>query len=348
VIETADRQLIEALLIDVGNNVALPVHLHHEIWHVSCFFGVALLGRDSNTPKELLDQARIAAGEARRAMSARAQFFSDTMKLKSLARLDVGRELRGALRSNEIRMRYLGRYDLTSGRLDAQVGYVTWQHPMRGLVAPKEFLKVAEASGMSLTLSRDMLRILHTDIACMSLRAQLEVRFSFGPLRHHLLHRDFIRDLESFLETAPLSADRLEIRIDERSFIALRPRVVAELHRIGVRVVVDEVGRNMTSLSKLAASSLWGIQLDRALVEDIQSNAVALRQCQASIGAAAALGLSSIATGVDDDSTRRLLIASGCRFGCGDLFDSRAHTRDRPPPNGVVTRKGGRPQSCEK
>jgi predicted signal transduction protein with EAL and GGDEF domain len=342
-IETADRKLIEALLSEIRNNISKPVRINQDTWQVSCYMGVALLGRDSNAPKELLDQARIAAGEARRSCALRPQFFTDTMRLKSLARLDVGRELFNSLGSHEIGMRYLGRYELSSGRLDALVGYVTWHHPMRGKVAPKEFLRVAEASGMAVALSREMMRILRVDVARLLPQTPAGVRFSFGPLRHHLLHDHFFRDIEEFFEESALSPDRLEIRVDERSFVAMPSHVFTELHRIGIRAVVDEVGRSMMSLAKLATLPLWGLQLDRVLVEDMQSGPVTLRLCQAGISTAAALGLSSIATGVDHELTRQLLLASGCSYGCGDLFETRGLAINLPEQNNSKIQIGGRP-----
>jgi predicted signal transduction protein with EAL and GGDEF domain len=336
VVESDDRKLIEGLLAEVQQNLQQPVRLNQDTWQISCYAGVALLGRDSNAPKELSDQARIAAGEARRSGALRPQFFSDTMKLKAVARVDVARELVDSVRLREIGMRYLGRYELSSGRLEALVGYVTWHHPLRGEVAPKEFLKVAEASGTAVALSREMLRLFRSDVVRAVSQAESAACFSYGPLRHHLLHDGFIRDIEEFLEQSSLSPQRLEIRVAERSFVAMPPGVFEELRRIGVRAVVDEVGRSTGSLAKMAASPIWGLQLDRALVEELQSNSVALRLCRAAIGAAAALGLSSIATGVDCELTRELLLASGCRYGCGDLFESRGLSINLPQPGAVT------------
>jgi predicted signal transduction protein with EAL and GGDEF domain len=323
VVETGDRKVIEGLLSEVHRNLQQPVRVNQITWEISCYAGVSLLGRDSNTPKELLDQARIASGEARRAGALRPQFFSDTMKLKSVARLDVARELAESVRSHEIGMRYLGRYELSSGRLDALVGYVTWHHPMRGDVAPKEFLKVAEASGTAVSLSREMLRVLREQVMRSVPQTDVGVCFSYGPLRHHLLHDDFMRDIEGFLQEIALPPQRLEIRIAERNFVAMPRRVFQELRRIGVRAVVDEVGRSMGSLAQMAAAPLWGLQLDRILVQELQSNSVALRLCRAALGAADALGLASIATGIDCEPTRQILHSSGCRYGSGDLFGNR-------------------------
>jgi predicted signal transduction protein with EAL and GGDEF domain len=322
VLETSNRAIIEEFVSALHDNLRQPIHLHGNTWHLSCFAGVSLLGRDANAPKELLDQARIAAGEARRAAAIRPQFFSDTIKLKSIARLDVARELHDALRAHTLGMRYVGRHDLNSGRLDAVTAYVTWPHPLRGEVSPKEFLGVAESTGLAAPLSREMLYMLRRDFARLTAQLDVSVRFSYGPLRHHLLHDEFIADIEQFLRDSKMAADRLEIRIAERTFIAIAPTTIEGLAQRGMHIVIDEVGRSMGSLGRLASLPLWGLQLDRSFVEDLQGETMALRLCRAGIAAASALGLSSIATGVDDDAKRRVLLASGCRYGTGDLFDS--------------------------
>src|SRR5205085_941521 len=94
--------------------------------------GVAILGQDASTPKLLLDHARAAATEARRRGSSEVCFFTDTMRLESLARLDIAREMREAIANRDIRLRYVGRHDLETGRLTAWVGYLRWLHPPRG------------------------------------------------------------------------------------------------------------------------------------------------------------------------------------------------------------------------
>jgi EAL domain-containing protein (putative c-di-GMP-specific phosphodiesterase class I) len=76
----------------------------------------------------------------------------------------------------------------------------------------------------------------------------------------------------------------------------------------------------MGSLDGLARAPIWGMQLDRAWVTALRNDDVALRVCRAGIGVAAALGLTPIATGVDDEAQRRALIALGCRYGSGDLY----------------------------
>jgi EAL domain-containing protein (putative c-di-GMP-specific phosphodiesterase class I) len=93
-----------------------------------------------------------------------------------------------------------------------------------------------------------------------------------------------------------------------------------DLQRLGVQIVIDEIGRGFGSLDRLARAPIWGLQLDRAWVTALRSDSVALRVCRAGISAAVALGVTPIATGVDDAAQREALLQLGCRHGSGDLY----------------------------
>ena len=304
-IETADRDAIEACVARLSSSLREPVSIGDAAFHLTPYAGVAILGQDATSPKSLIENARAAATEARRAGADRAYFFTDTLKLRSLARLDIARELREAISNGDIRLRYAGRHDLASGRLVAWVGYLRWIHPLRGEVHPSEFLGVAETTGLAATLSRAVLQGVREDFIAAAPYMESDVRISFGALRHHILHDDFVSEVRGFLQDGPVPAARLELRISERTFTVLDSSVCRSLRELGVRLVVDEVGRGMVSIDRLARAPIWGLQLDRAWVTALRSDEVALKVCRAGISAAAALGLTAIATGVDDVEQRK-------------------------------------------
>jgi EAL domain-containing protein (putative c-di-GMP-specific phosphodiesterase class I) len=306
------------------------VNIGDAAFHLTPYAGVSILGQDGSTPKCLLEKARSAAAEARRSDSVKICFFTDTLKLRSLARLDVAHELRDAIAERQIRLRYVGRYELESGRLVAQVGYLRWTHPLRGEVPAAEFLGVAETTGLATLLSRTVLAGLPEDFAAMASVLPPDARVSFGALRHHLLQDDFADDIGRLLAQSALPASRLELRVSERTFAGMDSSVYHALHRLGVQLVVDEVGRGFASLDRLARAPIWGLQLDRAWVTALRVDPLALKVCRAGISAAAALSLMPIATGVDDAAQRDVLLGLGCRYGAGDLYVPDERQFDTP------------------
>jgi predicted signal transduction protein with EAL and GGDEF domain len=320
VLNSSDRELIEGCVAALCASLREPIMQGDAAFHLTPHAGVAILGRDATSPKLLLQHARAAATYARRSGAGKVCFFSDTLRLRTLARLDITRELSEAIANGDIRLRYVGRHDLTSGRLVAWVGYLRWMHPIRGEVRPAEFLRVAETTGLAINLSRALLQCLQNDYPVLAAHSDADVRISFGALRHHILHEDFVADIERLLASGALPSARLELRIAEKAFIARDPSAFHALRQLGIQLVVDEVGRGLGSLDALARAPIWGLQLDRAWVKGVRSDEVALKACRAGIVLAGALGLTPIALGVDDQAQREALLALGCRYGCGDLY----------------------------
>jgi predicted signal transduction protein with EAL and GGDEF domain len=327
VLETSDRDAIEASVSTLCASLREPISVGDADFQLTPYAGVAVLGQDATSPKMLLDHARAAAIEAQRRGSAEVCFFTDTLRLRSLARLDIARELRDAIASGDVRLRYVGRHDLATGRLVAWVGYLRWMHPIRGEVRPAEFLRVAESTGLAADLSRAVLRCLQEDFAALAPQWDDDVRISFGALRHHVLHDGFAADIARFLAEGSVPAGRLELRIAEKTFVASDPASFKDLQRVGVQIVVDEVGRGLGSLDGLARAPIWGLQLDRAWVTALPGDPVALKVCRAGISMAKALGLTPIATGVDDQGQREHLLGLGCRHGSGDIYQNAVPSR---------------------
>jgi predicted signal transduction protein with EAL and GGDEF domain len=335
VLESDDRIVIEECVVRACRGLRAPVAIGDASFHLTPYAGVAILGQDAASPGVLIDHARAAAAEARRANAVDVRFFTDTIELRSLARLDIGHELRDAIAERVIRVRYVGRHELVSGCRVARVGYLHWPHPLRGEVRSADFVAVAEATGLALSLSRAALASLRDDLEPKT-GDRGPVCLSFGPLRHHVLHQEFVDDIGRFLADSALAAERFEVRISERTFVAVDAATPRALARLGVRLVIDEVGRSLISLDRLARAPLSGLQLDRSWATGLCNDPVAQRACRAGIAVATALGLTPIATGVDDQERHQALVALGCLQGMGDYY-----AEPRPPRSAAVTAPDG-------
>jgi predicted signal transduction protein with EAL and GGDEF domain len=322
VLESSDRDAVEACVAQVCASLREPIAIGDAEFRLTPYAGVGVLGLDASSPRLLLDHARAASAEARRAASDSVFFFSDTTKLRSLARLDMARELREAIANRDIRFRYTGRHDLLTGRLVTSVGYLRWLHPLRGEIRPAEFLRVAESTGLGVALSRAALESLCDDYLAMSPGWEADVRISFGALRDHIFHEQFHGDMQRLCKEGRLPPDRLELRISEKAFVARDASVFAPFHKLGMHLVVDEAGRGTSSVPALARAPVWGVQLDRMWTTAARKDDVARKICLATASLASSLGLAAIATGVDDTAQRDALLEMGYRYGTGDLYTS--------------------------
>jgi predicted signal transduction protein with EAL and GGDEF domain len=320
VLHHADRDTIERFVGLICQSLRARLNFGDASFHLKVYAGVAILGQDAGSQKALLESARSATTEARSSEASAASFFSDTMKLRALTRLDIARELRDALINRDIRLRYRARHDLKSGRLVAMVGYLRWLHPIRGEIPPAQFLGAAAATGLAAALSRSLLENLRADAQIILPRVSDDVRISFGALRHHVLDGTLVSDVGNVMGEHGIDPSRLELRISERIHAT---RDTAEWHSLAdrdVRFVVDEVGRKLSSLERLVNAPIWGLQLDRSCAAAMAHDPVAQKVCRAVVSIAHALQLVPLATAVDSPMHRQCLLSIGCEQGSGDYY----------------------------
>lgn len=314
------QQELASLVRALCESLEQPVHIGDATFQLSPCAGVARLGKDAKGPQTLLEHARSALLEARRSVSCEVRFFSQTLAMQPLNRLDYERELRQAIHGDELSLRYSLRCDLASGRPVAIQSYLRWQHPLRGDVPPAEFLPIAGGTGLSIQLSRWALRRLRRDLPELRKAAGADLRLSFGPLRHHFACDALAKDLEEFLAPGDLPPEMLELRVAEETLAGLSApeRTLGRLAKTGTRLVIDEFGRGYTSLARLANLPFQGMQVDRSFVIAMSEDPAAQRICRAVVSFAAALGLTAIAPGVDSPRDAQAMLDVGFSEGLGD------------------------------
>lgn len=322
IFESADRDVVTSCIERMRASLRAPLDVGGDaMFQLTPHAGVAVLNPGASiAAKELLDQAQLAASEAKQWANDRVVFFGDTLRLRSIERLDLGRELREAIESRQVGMRFIGRFDLASQRSVARLGYLRWSHPLRGELRPHEFLRIAGSTGLALALSRVALAAVCEDFVQHASSWDSRTRVSFGPLREHVLHEDFVADVERVLDTGTIPADRFELRIAERIIVSHDIGALRPLQRRGVQIIVDEAGRSASALTALARAPIAAIQVDRAFVADACTDPQAAKICRATFGIAAAFGLNAFATGIDTSAHRDAMASLGCEAGSGDFF----------------------------
>ncbi|MDB6008219.1 MAG: diguanylate cyclase [Gammaproteobacteria bacterium] len=262
----------------------------------------------------------VTKAEARRTESASAGFRHEHPRLGTGARPDIAHELQEAIAKAQIGLRYVSRHDLATGRLVARVGYLRWRHPQYGEIHPLELVRLAEITGRAADLTRAALQRLQTDFAAFTPQWRKGVRISFGAPKHHILHPDFIGDIERFLADSAIPAERLELRISMQACFSRAASDFNSLAARGVQLVVDDLGRGYWPLDWLACAPMHGLQLNRGWVKAMQSDPNARNLCRAGLAIAKTYALTPIAASVDEPAQRDILLALGCLQGSGDLY----------------------------
>jgi EAL domain-containing protein (putative c-di-GMP-specific phosphodiesterase class I)/GGDEF domain-containing protein len=300
-----------------------PVDLDGQIFQLAPQIGVTLSGADGDRAIELIERALTTLDSGRRQGEHRAvTFYSDTLRLASLTRLDWQKELTQALQNDELELHYQPRLLLASREIIAVEAFLRWPHKIRGMVPTSEFLPIAELSGLSVQLGRWVLRRACRDLAVLAERGYPQLRVSVNVGRQYLSAESLAEDVANSAKEAGIEPSQLDLEITEQMLSTGRSGLAA-LHQLrgqGVRVLIDDFGTGYISLGKLRSSPLDGIMIDRSFVEEVGHDHEARAVCRAAIALGLAFGLRIVAEGIETEAQAQFLIAEQCHEGQGHLF----------------------------
>jgi len=317
-----------------------PVDLDGQVFQLAPQAGVTLSGTDGERATELIERALTTLDAGRRQGDNRAiTFYSDTLRLASLTRIDLQQELTQALQKDELELHYQPRYLLSTREIVAVEAFLRWPHKIRGMVPTSEFLPIAELSGLSVQLGRWVLRRACRDLATLAERGFPRLRVSVNVGRQYLSAESLAEDVTNSAKEAGIEPSQLDLEITEQMLSTGRSGLAA-LHQLrgqGVRVLIDDFGTGYVSLGKLRNSPLDGIMIDRSFVEEVGHDHEARAVCRAAIALGHAFGLRIVAEGIETESQAQFLVAEQCDEGQGHLFCAAtplANLLDRILPGG--------------
>ncbi|HUS14605.1 MAG TPA: EAL domain-containing protein [Chloroflexia bacterium] len=234
------------------------------------------------------------------------------------------RELRRALARAEFRVYYQPIVELATGQIAGFEALVRWAHPQRGLLAPAAFLPVAEPSGLMAPLSRWVL-----SAACQQLAAWQRAYPTLPPLTisvnlsaRQLPQPDLVGYIAQTLRATGLAAQQLKIELVENSLIAPAEAegTLHALKALGVRISIDDFGTGYSSLSYLHRLPADTLKIDLSFVHRLGADPVPAAIITAIVTLAGALGMDTVAEGVETAAQRDHLQTLGCTYGQGWLF----------------------------
>jgi len=300
-----------------------PVDIDGQIFQLGPQIGVTLSGADGDRAVELIERALTTLDAGRRQGEERiVTFYSDTLRLASLTRLDWQQELTQAIQKDELELHYQPRYLLATREIIAVEAFLRWPHKIRGLVPTSEFLPIAELSGLSVQLGRWVLRRACRDLATLAERGYPNLRVSVNVGRQYLSAESLAEDVTNSAKEAGIEPSRLDLEITEQMLSTGRSGLAAlhELRGQGVRVLIDDFGTGYVSLGKLRSSPLDGLMIDRSFVEEVGHDHEARAVCRAAIALGHAFGLRIVAEGIETEAQAQFLVSEQCHEGQGHLF----------------------------
>jgi diguanylate cyclase (GGDEF)-like protein len=290
-----------------------PFVLEGHNFDIGVSIGIALYPEHGEEADVLLRRADVAMYVAKRAGIAQAIYAAE-QDPNSADRLALISELRRAIEHDELALYVQPKLDLRSGRVSGVEALVRWVHPRRGLVAPDQFIPLAEQTGLIRSLSRWVLDAALRqcrDWQSAGLRIPVAVNLSMRDL-HDLALPDIVAEL---LATRGVAPDRLRLEITESSLMVDPARamlIVGRLHAMGVRISIDDFGTGYSSLAYLKQLAVDELKIDRSFVRQLATDGSDAAIVRSTIALAHDLGLTVVAEGVEDRATWDLLAAYGC------------------------------------
>jgi EAL domain-containing protein (putative c-di-GMP-specific phosphodiesterase class I) len=272
---------------------------------------------------ELLTQADVALGIARSA-SPRWRRYESSMHAQVLRRMQLRADLAPAITDNEFVLHYQPIVDLESGRARGLEALVRWQHPVRGMIAPLEFIEIAEESGLIVPLGDWVMR---TAVRAAARHARMAAGdppyVSVNVSVRQFRSAGFVERVFVELAAAGLPAHLLTIEITESLLLGDDEQIHESLRTLrtaGIKVSIDDFGTGYSSLSYLHRVDVDTLKLDKSFVDTIATSKQQYDLVRGIIQLAHTLDLDVVAEGVETAEHQRLLVDAGCEYGQGYLF----------------------------
>ena len=313
-----DAQTIALKLAEV---LARPLSLAgHEI-QLNASIGIALHPWDGSEATELLQHAELAMSRAKQAGRNQLHFYQPEMQTEAVRRMTLGRELRRALDEGQFVVHYQPQVSV-DGALSGAEALVRWNHPQRGLVAPGEFIPLAEELGLIVPLGDWVL--------AQSVRwlGELAGRMGLPQLSVNVSARQFheagfAERCLALLAGAGVSPQHVELEVTESLLLADiegAHHKIAALHEAGLSIAVDYFGTGYSSLAYLRRLPVQKLKIDRVFVDGVHQDARNAAIVHTIIALARNLGLCTIAEGVEREEEVVFLRQAGCDAFQGFYF----------------------------
>jgi len=271
---------------------------------LSASIGIATYPGDGDNAQALIKNADIAMYRAKHQGKDDYRFYSDEVNTNTVERIALEAELRRALERRELVVHYQPKVNLSSGRIVGAEALVRWQHPVRGLLPPAEFITLAEEAGLI-----DQMGLVVLDNACADIATLNQHGLSFGRIAINLAGSQFndnnlIADIQRVVQARETSAASLEFEITESMVMHNRDQAIAimdGMRALGFTISIDDFGTGYSSLAYLKRFPVDNVKIDKSFINDVPNDANGCAIVQAIIAMAHALNLKVVTEGVETE-----------------------------------------------
>ena len=318
-----DENVINGVAERIRDRLREPVSFLGHEFVVTPSIGVAIYPQDGDNVEDLLKNADVAMYQAKGAGRDSVRFYSGTMSVRSLARLQLETELRQAVLNDELDLHYQPKFDLSTGALAGTEALLRWQRPDGQFIPPDQFITMAEESGLILPIGEWVLNTACRQASSWQDRFGRELCVAVNISGQQFYQSDLRKTIMKSIFEAGLNPSLLQLELTES--ILMRDvndtiKTLDYLKDVGVTIAIDDFGTGYSSLSYLKRLPLDLLKIDRSFVKELSERSDDAAICAAVVAMAHQLGLLVIAEGIETNDQLQFLRQQGCDQAQGYLF----------------------------
>ncbi|MGC8119526.1 putative bifunctional diguanylate cyclase/phosphodiesterase [Marinobacter sp. VGCF2001] len=330
--QIADIDDVIHLLGQIKQCFAAPFHVQDEDHSITATMGVAVYPQSGLDADTLLRNADIALYRAKEQGRNTYQFYTEGMQDREVLRLELDRDLSQALANDEFVLYYQPQLNLDTGRINSVEALIRWQHPVRGLLPPAEFIPLAEESGRITEIGRWVVLAACRQLTRWKGTACDHLRIAVNLSGRELDDEFLVDHIRESLASEGVHPSRLEVELTEEIFIQNIEHnldQMSQLHRLGVHLAIDDFGVGYSSLGYLRDFPVDLLKIDRSFITEVTERHDDAVITRAVINLAHNLDIQVVAEGVETEAQLSFLRAHRCNLAQGYLIS-------RPVPPEVL------------
>jgi len=300
--------------------LSVPHQIEQHTLYATVSIGVVTFPDDGADADTLLKNADFAMYQAKESGRNCYQFFKPEMNAKAAQRQSTENGLRLALERKGFLLHYQPKFDLRTGAITAVEALVRWQHPMRGVLLPSEFISIAEESGLIVPLGKWVLRE-----ACRQAKAWQDaglkgISMAINVSAVELRAKDFVQGVRAILRETGCDPSCVELELTETFLLqdaSSTALVLETLKSLGLRLALDDFGTGYSSLSYMRRFPIDTLKIDQSFMHDVVSDSDNASIVQAVIGMGKSLHMGVVAEGVETGGQLHFLQEHACPQGQG-------------------------------
>lgn len=299
-----------------------PFEIQQKKYSMSLSMGISLYPTDSANEEELLRHADVALFKAKQEGRNRYCFFSDELGQRMLVRHQQEQSLRDAIENDRIEVHFQPKVDLTDGRVVGAEALVRIRDVDNNLVAPNDFIPLAEETGLIIPLGKQVLiESCREALRWQKLGITLPVSVNIAAAQFSDMA--LLGLIEHLLDENQLDARLLELEVTETALIQNPERTSAILKKfrnLGIRIAIDDFGTGYSSLSYLKRFKVDVLKIDMSFVKDMLVDKSDDDIVKTIISLGQSMEIELIAEGIETERHQRRLLELGCRYGQGYFY----------------------------